>query len=54
MSNAVAGLPALAVATSQIGTESSVWVVPTRRPDELHEIIRAVPLATPSPPLGFP
>ncbi|MGH3720338.1 MAG: hypothetical protein ACRDRI_16135 [Pseudonocardiaceae bacterium] len=38
---------ALAVATSQIGTQSRIWVVPTRRPDELREIIRAVSLATP-------
>jgi hypothetical protein len=38
---------ALAVATSQIGTQSSVWVVPTRRPAELREIIRAVSLVTP-------
>jgi hypothetical protein len=45
---------ALVASASQIGTESSVWVVPTRRPDELREIIRAVPLATPLPPPGFP
>lgn len=38
---------ALVVATSQIGTQSSVWVVPTRRPAELREIVRAVSLATP-------
>lgn len=45
---------ALAVATSQIGAKSSVWVVPTRRPDELREILRAVPLTTPLQPPGFP
>ncbi|MEO7194224.1 MAG: hypothetical protein ABIZ05_05280 [Pseudonocardiaceae bacterium] len=38
---------ALAVTQSEIGTQSSVWVVPTRRPAELREIIRAVSLATP-------
>jgi hypothetical protein len=43
---------ALVASASQIGTKSSVWVVPTRRPDELREIIRAVPLTTASQPPG--
>jgi hypothetical protein len=43
---------ALVMAASEIGTKSSVWVVPTRRPDELREIIRAVPLTTASQPPG--
>jgi hypothetical protein len=45
---------ALVAATSQIGTNSSVWVVATRRLDALRELIRAVPLATASQPPGSP
>jgi hypothetical protein len=33
---------ALAVATSQVGTRSSTWVVPTRRPDQPHATINQI------------
>jgi hypothetical protein len=33
---------AAAVATSQIGTRSAVWVAPTRRPDQLADVVAAL------------
>lgn len=44
-------LQGLAVQTSQWGTRSSVWVVPTRHPDRLQAALAAAPLsATQAPP----
>ncbi len=37
---------ALAGSTSQVGTRSSTWVVPTRRPDRLHAAIEQVTNST--------
>ncbi|HEX5116990.1 MAG TPA: hypothetical protein VFW65_17500 [Pseudonocardiaceae bacterium] len=33
---------AVAVATSQVGTRSRTWVAPTRRPDQLAEVVTAI------------
>jgi hypothetical protein len=33
---------ALAVATSQVGTRSSTWVVPTRHPDQLYTTVNQI------------
>lgn len=33
---------AVAVATSQLGTRSRTWVAPTRRPDQLAEVVAAI------------